>query len=187
VRQAVKGVTFQLRREVGRVTRLSLTQDNSFVTQEIDLQASDLSQAVRDSLTLSVVPSYTTHRLQLALDRDGRDSPFDATRGSAQSLSGEVAGGPLSGTSSFRKIQLTASWYAPVRRTWVFATRMQVGAIDPFGEEARFSPDVGLDAAVARVPLEDRFRIGGVNSIRGTNRRMSTATSPGRSPTTRIS
>lgn len=167
VSQTARGVTVELRRELGRFTRLSLSQDNIFVNQRIEILEADLSPEVRDSLTVNVVPSYTTHRLELALGRDSRDTPIDPTRGSVQLLTGEVAGGPLRGTSSFTKAHYTASWYTSSRTGWVLASRMQVGAMDPFGEEAQFSPEAGLDAHVARVPLEDRFRIGGVNSVRG--------------------
>jgi outer membrane protein assembly factor BamA len=119
---------------------------------------------------LNVKPSYTTHRLQLSTDRDSRDDPLNASRGSAQNVSGEVAGGPLRGTSSFTKWQFSNATYSPFRNGWVLATRVRGGAIDPFGSAApQFSPDANLDPQVARVPLEDRFRIGGVNSLRGYN------------------
>jgi len=79
-----------------------------------------------------------------------------------------VAGGPLKGTSSFSKLQGQAAVYAPTARGWVVAARVRGGVIDAFGSDDRnFSPDPTLDRRVARVPLEDRFRIGGVNSVRG--------------------
>jgi outer membrane protein assembly factor BamA len=167
VKQEAKGASLQLRREVSRITRIALTQDNTFVTQSISLLELDLPQSVRDSLTGNVTPSYTTHRLQLGVDRDARDHPINTTRGSAQAVTGEVAGGPLKGTSSFTKLQSWSSWYSQLGNGWVFATRIRAGAIDPFGRERQFTPDAQLDRQVARVPLEDRFRIGGVNSLRG--------------------
>jgi len=167
VSQTARGVTLELRRELGRFTRLSLSQDNVFVNQELDILVNTLSDEVRDSLALTVVPSYTTHRLELSLGRDARDTPIDPGRGSVQLLTGEVAGGPLRGTSSFTKAQYTASWYTPSRQGWVVATRVQVGTMDPFGSKTTFSPEAGVDEHVARVPLEDRFRLGGVSSVRG--------------------
>ena len=164
-----KGFSFQLRRELGRFARISLTQDNAIVDQAIEYLDPDLTKKVRDSLTAIVVPHYTTHRLQLALDRDLRDNPLNATRGSVQNLSGEIAGGPLSGTSSFTKGVLISSWYTPLANNWVLASRLRLGAISPFGSPARFSPDPTLDPEVQRVPLTDRFRTGGVNTIRGYN------------------
>lgn len=164
-----KGFSFQLRRELGRFARVSLLQDNAFVAQSIEYLDRNLSQQVRDSLTAIVVPRYTTHRLRLGLDRDLRDNPLSATRGSAQNLAGEIAGGPLKGTSSFTKGVLASAWYTPFAKGWVLASRVRAGAISPFGEAAQFTPDPALDGQVQRVPLTDRFRTGGVNTIRGYN------------------
>jgi outer membrane protein assembly factor BamA len=55
-----------------------------------------------------------------------------------------------------------------VRLSSVFAAQVRAGMAAPFGSVAQFSPtDVGVDPQVARVPLAYRFRIGGVNSVRG--------------------
>jgi outer membrane protein assembly factor BamA len=110
--------------------------------------------------------SYITHRVQLGLLRDSRDNPLSPTRGITANVAADVAGGPLRGSSSFRKLQGLVSWYTPTSNGWVFAVRAHVGSIDPFGNQKNFTPDT-VDARVARVPLEDRFRTGGVNSIRG--------------------
>jgi outer membrane protein insertion porin family len=171
VKQQSEGFLFQLRRDFTRLSKIAITQDNSFVTQsgELLLSSGDPAHDARIVDSLSV--SYTTHRLQLGGDRDVRDDPLNPTRGSAQSVLGEIAGGPLRGTSSFAKIQGILSRYTPMRRRgWVFATRVRVGTIDPFGESPPLTPtggEQGIDDQVARVPLEDRFRIGGVNSLRG--------------------
>jgi outer membrane protein assembly factor BamA len=39
--------------------------------------------------------------------------------------------------------------------------------VKPFGERKDFIPLAGVDREVARVPTEDLFRLGGVNSVRG--------------------
>jgi outer membrane protein assembly factor BamA len=163
VKQQPNGVKFQLRRDdLGRYARVALTQDNTFVTQDIVVLHPAFT--VPDSLTRK---SYTTHRLLLTIDRDTRDDPINPGRGSLQGLAGEVAGGPLQGTSSFTKGQFATSWYTPFSNGWVFASRLRAGAIDPFGKAPALSPGAVLDRNVARVPLEDLFRIGGVNSLRG--------------------
>lgn len=167
VAQSREGVTFQVRRELGRYVRLVLSQDDAFVKQKIDLLDRALPQAVRDSLLLDVPPSYTTHRLLLGIERDLRDDLLNPTRGSTQSVSAEFAGGPLHGTSSFTKAQAISAWYTPLPNGWVVAARARAGTINPFGKAPSFSPTAGLDQQVGRVPLEDRFRLGGVNSIRG--------------------
>ena len=169
VRQEFKGLDFQLRRELNRFTRVTLAQKNVFAHQDVDIVDEGLDPATRDTLERTVVPNYTTHRLQLGLARDIRDNPFDPTRGSAASVAAEVAGGPLSGSSSFRRTEIVSSWYTPLPNGWTLATRARGGWIDPFGSRQRFSPDTLVDPEVARVPLEDRFNTGGVNSVRGHN------------------
>ena len=43
-----------------------------------------------------------------------------------------------------------------------------VGAMEPLGDVSPlYSPDLGVDAQVGRVPRESRFFIGGINSLRG--------------------
>lgn len=165
--QIARGVSFQLRREIGRWTLVSLTQDNAFITQAVDINDTRLTVARRDSLESATPPTYTTHRLLLTFQRDDRDNPLNPTRGTFGNVVGEVAGGPLKGTSSFSKLQGTVAWYSPSADGWVFAARARAGVIDAFGNEKSFTPDEGLDPQVARVPLENRFRIGGVNSVRG--------------------
>jgi outer membrane protein insertion porin family len=167
IREETRGFSFQLRREIGRYTRVSLTDDNAFVLQWIDWRDPAVTPLVQDSLSRNVPPRFTTHRLQLGFDRDRRDNPLSPTNGSYQNLALEVAGGPLKGTSSFTKGQAITSWYTPLSNGWVLASRVRAGVIRPFGNEVQFSPDPTLDREVQRVPLLDRFRTGGVNSIRG--------------------
>ena len=164
-----KGFSFEVRRQLSRFARISLLDDNTFVDQTIEYLDPNLSKEVRDSLTKITPPHYSTHRLQLAFDRDLRDNPLDATQGSAQSVAAEIAGGPLKGTSSFTKGVLVSAWYTPRTNGWVLGTRVRTGVISPFGDSVLFTPDPALDERVQSVPLTDRFRSGGVNSIRGYN------------------
>jgi len=167
-----RGFSFEVRRQLSRFARLSLLNDNTFVNQTIEFLSPALTPSDsldREELIKLTPPHYTTHRLALAFDRDLRDNPLDATTGSAQSVAGEIAGGPLQGTSSFYKGVLVSAWYTPRANGWVLATRIRTGVIRPFGEATFFTPDTTLDDEVQRVPLTDRFRTGGVNTIRGYN------------------
>jgi outer membrane protein assembly complex protein YaeT len=165
--QWAPGVRLQVSRDFSRILKLTATQDNAFVTQDWTFTGTP-SQALIDSLFANVPKSYVTHLFNLSLDRDLRDNILVTSRGSAQSVSGEFAGGPLKGSSSYVKGQLGSAWYTPVRRTWVFAVQVRTGAAAPFGSAVQFSPsDTSVDANVARVPLANRFRLGGVNSVRG--------------------
>jgi outer membrane protein insertion porin family len=160
IKQTPFGARFQLRHDIGRFARTALTLDNTFVSQEFVYR-------VPDSAATDLAPRhYTTRRLLLSADRDTRDDPLNPARGSVQSFASEAAGGPLRGTSSFTKVQFASSWYTPRRRGWVLASRLAAGIIDPYGE-AVFSTESNADPEVRRVPFEDRFRIGGVNSLRG--------------------
>jgi outer membrane protein insertion porin family len=171
--QQRRGLTLRARRDfgtsrLGRAVRISLTQDNVFVDQEVDFRDPTLSDSARQAILSATTPSYNTHLLQLAVDRDRRNDIFNPTRGSAQAVYGEIAGGPLQGSSNFLKGEMGSAWYTPFRG-WIVATRMRGGATDPFGSGGNFTPTPGLDKRVQLVPLEDRFRLGGVNTIRGFN------------------
>jgi outer membrane protein assembly factor BamA len=168
IRSTSHGINFELLRELDRFSRITISQNNADVHQDLTLFSDTLSQASLDSLEASVVEHYTTHSITVAGIRDRRDNPLNASRGSTQILSVELAGGPLKGASSFRKVSFNTAWYTPTRKGWVLATRFSAGFIQPTGEAVIFSPeDIGVDSAVARVPVGDRFRLGGVNSIRG--------------------
>jgi outer membrane protein assembly complex protein YaeT len=164
-----RGFSFEVRRELSRFARVSLLNDNTFVDQTVEFLSADIDSATRAALIDTIVPHYITHRLQLSFDRDLRDNPLNPLRGSAQDIAFEVAGGPLKGTSSFTKGVLVSAWYTPRANGWVIATRIRTGVMRPFGESPVFTPDTTLDEQVQRVPLTDRFRTGGVNSIRGYN------------------
>jgi len=163
--QDFRALNFQLRRELNRFTRVSVTQENMFAHQDFEPLQS-IADSTLDSLS-QVVKDYTTHRVVLSFDRDLRDNPFNPVRGSAIVTAAEIAGGAvLKGTSSFHKAHIYASWYTPARVGWTIASRVGAGIVNPFGPRPAFSAGGTVDEEVARVPLEDRFRLGGVNSIR---------------------
>lgn len=166
-RTFARGFNFLLYREVGRMGRVTLVQENAYVSQSYDA-LSDTLDVVLDSLAASVVPRYRSNTARLTLERDTRNDRVAPSRGSYQSIAGEIAGGPLKGQSSYRKTVLTSTWYTPYRNGWSFAARASGGVMGPIGETpTNFSPDVGVDSRVARVPRESRFFVGGVNSLRG--------------------
>lgn len=166
-RTYARGFNFLLYREVGRMGRVTLVQENAFVSQNYEA-LSDTLNVVLDSLAAAVVPKYRSNTLRLTVERDTRNDRVAPARGSYQTLSGEFAGGPLKGQSSYRKSTWTSVWYTPYRNGWTLATRTSAGVMGPIGDAAsNFSPDLGVDSLVARVPRESRFFTGGVNSLRG--------------------
>jgi outer membrane protein insertion porin family len=169
IEKRMRGVAFQVQRGFGRLTYVRLTQDNTWVVEQKPIFLDpDLSSATRDSLLQGFMPSYSTHRLQLSGVRDRRDNPLNTTRGNLQAASADLAGGPFKGSTSFTKFQASSSWFTPLRRSgWVLAARARGGLAKPFGKRKDFIPSADVDREVARVPTEDLFRLGGVNSVRG--------------------
>ncbi len=169
IEKRARGVAFQVQRGFGRLAYVRLTQDNTWVVdQRATFLTAALSPAVRDSLLQGFLPSYSTHRVQLSGMRDRRDNPLSTTRGNLQVASADLAGGPFKGSTSFTKFQVSSSWFAPLRHPgWVLAARARGGVVKPFGAGQDFIPLAGVDREVARVPTEDLFRLGGVNSVRG--------------------
>ena len=164
VQQDARGVKFELRRDISRFSYLSLAQDNVWAHQSFTA-LDTIPAAEFDTL----VRAYSTHSLALGGQWDFRDNPLNASQGSVHALTGELAGGLLRGTSSFRKLTASSAWYVPRTNGWVLALRLRAGAIEPVGLSRAFSSESEVDSVVARVPLGDRFRVGGVNSIRGYN------------------
>ncbi|HET7225035.1 MAG TPA: BamA/TamA family outer membrane protein [Candidatus Eisenbacteria bacterium] len=166
-----RGVSFQVRHDFALLNYVQLVQDNTFVQQRQQF-LKPLPQALEDSLTAIFQPRYATHRLQLSGQRDQRDNPVNPGRGSLQNASADVAGGPFHAATHFSKFQLGSAWYTPTpaHAGWVIASHVRMGLIKPFGEATVVNPVLpGVDPDVSRVPIEDVFRLGGVNSIRGFN------------------
>ncbi|MBI3266181.1 MAG: outer membrane protein assembly factor BamA [Chlamydiae bacterium] len=92
--------------------------------------------------------------IELALTRDTRDSALSPTRGMRNAISGELAGGPLGLDRDFTKYVTKHSIYFPLPLSLVLRLSGQAGLVDSFGD-------------TDRVPLFERFFLGGANTIRG--------------------
>ncbi|MBV9080713.1 MAG: BamA/TamA family outer membrane protein, partial [Elusimicrobia bacterium] len=88
------------------------------------------------------------------LAADTRDNRFDATRGSRNSVSVELAGGPFGGDINYYKPQVTSAFYFPTFWKFVFSVSGRVAWANPFSP----SNDV---------PSSERFFLGGPDTIRG--------------------
>jgi outer membrane protein insertion porin family len=93
-------------------------------------------------------------RLYSSFRRDTRDHPFTPTRGSVTDLTGEYVGGFLGGDDSFTKLVASWSRYQIAWPGWIAATRFKVGRVRAFGKSIY-------------VPTDDRFYLGGANTVRG--------------------
>ncbi len=161
--QRFAGFNLELRRDLNRWTKVALTQQNVWARQRIETLVA-IDSVVADSIAATTLPEYRTHLLQLSFARDTRDNVILTTRGAATYVLAELAGGPLGGTTNYTKFEVVPAWYTPLTRT-LLATRVRAGVMAPFKESGAISPST--DPRVASVPLENRFRTGGVNSIRG--------------------
>jgi outer membrane protein assembly factor BamA len=157
------GYTLTLFRELSRLSRATLTHESRFIEQDYDTLPGGVV-ARPDTLR----GSYRTNSLRLTLERDLRDNRIVPGRGNYQVLAVEFAGGPLRGTSGYRKLIFSSSWYQPLSNGWTFAARSLAGLMRPYGTPPNdFSPNEGVDEEVAKVPFETRFFIGGPNTLRG--------------------
>jgi len=93
-------------------------------------------------------------KIYFTFRRDSRDNIFIPRKGSLFDLNGEYYGGFLRGDDNFYKIQTSWSRYQIAWPGWISATRIGGGWADNFGE----SDDI---------PVDDRFSLGGANSVRG--------------------
>ena len=162
-RRDSRGVEAGLAREFSNIFKGSVSAHSALVHQSYEpLQA--FPDTLRDSLS-NFLTRYYDNGVALSLFRDTRDDRITPGRGSIQTVVAELAGGPLKGASSFRKLSFASSWYTPRANGWTIATRFTGGVMEPTGN-GNFQSGT-KDPVVARVPRERRFFIGGVNSMRG--------------------
>lgn len=92
--------------------------------------------------------------VSLTLSRDTRDRFFISTRGNRSSLTATVAGGPLMGDTDIYSLVLRTSQFWPLWYGHVFNIRGRIGTVDFYGDSDR-------------VPIFDRFFLGGPQNLRG--------------------
>ncbi|MFB3909957.1 MAG: outer membrane protein assembly factor [Candidatus Eisenbacteria bacterium] len=145
--QDITSLEEALKRSIGRFSSVSLGLTNKWV---------------RTGDTLAVGTNYITRNASVGLEEDRRDNLLDPRRGSQANLLAEYAGGLLGGTTEFSRWSATGSWYLSLRGGKVLALRARGGYIIPVG-----SGGGGDSLNVARIPFEERFRIGGGTTVRG--------------------
>jgi len=134
----------------GRPLYLDLEAHAAYTYQEVDV--SGISNTASLFLTLQEGRKTTTS-LSLTLSRDTVNHPFDPTDGSRLSFSTEYASENLGGDLNFLKYTLLARRYIPIY--WGIALM--------FNGEAGYADN--LDEG--RLPLTERYFLGGLNSVRG--------------------
>lgn len=95
----------------------------------------------------------TTSALSAALSSDTRNDYYAPSKGSRTLLAGTVAGGILGGDNDFLKGEVGTSWFFPLPLSLVLNLRGRVGGIEAYGGKL--------------VPLNEKFYVGGIATVRG--------------------
>ncbi len=106
------------------------------------------SSIIRESADIHI-----TSAIEMGLIRDTRNSFFSPTKGMRTTFSYEHAGGFLGGDSAFEKFVFTDSWYFPLLWHTTGHLRFGLGSI--------------LPAAGGKLPVYEKFYLGGLDSVRG--------------------
>jgi len=91
--------------------------------------------------------------ITLTLTRDTTDDYIFPSKGSKNSASVEYTGGPLQGDTGFTKYGVTSSWFFPLPLETVLGTRVRGGYMESHSDK--------------KIPIYERFYLGGINSLRG--------------------
>jgi outer membrane protein insertion porin family len=154
--QEAWGLSFGLARDFTFTkSQISLVLDNTWtrVAKIVEQDPTDLD-------TFFIAPYV--RRWTLGFDQDLRDDPLDPRQGSLTHLSNQLAGSVSGGQGRYIKLDESYGAHAPNGARGSFGIRLRVGYIAGLGP----GPS-GDDSVLARVPLTDRFRIGGGSSVRG--------------------
>jgi outer membrane protein insertion porin family len=112
----------------------------------------DVSENAPPTIKKSV-DLHVTSALKMSLVRDTRNRLYDASEGSRNVISVEYAGGPLGGDAQFTKVEGSSGWYFPMPFKTVFHIKGSIGQI--------------FENQPGKVPVFERFYLGGLSSIRG--------------------
>ncbi len=134
---------------------LSLQFTYSYEQVEIyDIDQTVLAAIQAEQANANILSNGITSSLSSQIVRDTRDNIFDASRGNRQSLSVQLAGGPLGGTENFVKPIVRTSWFFPTFWKFVFSLNGTAGLVQNFAP----SDDV---------KSWERFYVGGADTVRG--------------------
>lgn len=113
-----------------------------------DVEISDVIEGA-----LSLIEDGVTSSVTLSWVRDSRNHPYDTSKGSINSVGVERAGDFLGGDFDFTKVTTSSTWYFPVFWKVVLAVGGRFG--------------FGITDERERLPFTERFRLGGINTLRG--------------------
>ncbi|MDD5454268.1 MAG: outer membrane protein assembly factor BamA [Candidatus Ratteibacteria bacterium] len=129
--------------------------NTTYKYEEVDISdvSSDATDAIKEE-----EGEFTTSSLTVGLVRDTRDSIFVPTQGFFGSISTEYAGGFLGADRNFTKNIGDATWFFPISQKeefeHVISLRLRAGIAREFADSDN-------------VPINERFFLGGSDTIRG--------------------
>ncbi len=110
--------------------------------------ASSAAQTIQEQAGITVTSS-----MLFSITRDSKDRAWNATKGSVNQLSFEYAGGVLGGDVYFNRYEARSQWFFPFRWSTVFMAQGRIGYMEP--RTGGILPDY------------QKYRLGGINSLRG--------------------
>lgn len=120
----------------------------SYTDTDLTDVSDDASYIIRNSVDLHI-----TSAVKFSLVRDTRDLRYNPTKGSRNVVSVKYAGGPFGGDAEFTKLEGSSSWYFPMFLKTVFHIKGAAGKV--------------YENETDKLPVYERFYLGGLNSIRG--------------------
>ncbi len=141
------GGAVSLARPIGPHERLRLAYSlEEIAVYDVAASAGDIIRAEEGARMKSAVAA--------TLSRDTRDRVFLPTRGHRADLTLSVAGGPLGGETDLYALELSAAQYVPLGLGTVLSLRGRAAVVD-------------THSGAERVPIFDRYFLGGATTIRG--------------------
>ncbi|MDH4227064.1 MAG: outer membrane protein assembly factor BamA [Deltaproteobacteria bacterium] len=124
-----------------------------YVTYRLeDVWINDVSPTASQSL-LGILDDSRLSSMNFTVAYDTRDDFYFPREGANAWASVEVAGGPLGGTTYFTKYETSGIKYFPLPLETAVSIRSTFGYVDDFGGK--------------EIPINERYFLGGMNSVRG--------------------
>jgi outer membrane protein insertion porin family len=120
----------------------------SYTDTDLSDVSPDASYIIRNSVDLHI-----TSAIKMSLVRDTRNKRYGASEGSRNSVSVKYAGGPFGGDAEFTKVEASSGWYFPIVWKTVFHANLSAGQV--------------FENETDKLPVYERFYLGGLNSVRG--------------------
>lgn len=120
----------------------------SYTDTDLTDVSENASFIIRNSVDLHV-----TSAIKTSLVRDTRNKRYGASEGSRNSVSVKYGGGPFGGDAEFTKLEGSSGWYFPMPLKTIFHANLSAGQV--------------FENETDKLPVYERFYLGGLNTIRG--------------------